>query len=357
MRVIDADAHVNEDVMAWTALFERHPGWIGAGESGGRTVAEIDGRLYPTQAGRGCGVPIDSALSDACAAGAKDLDQRLRDMDDEGIDVQVLFGGLSIGLTTFTDPGFALDFAQTYNDWLIDDVCGRDRDRLKAVAVVPLQDVDRSVAELSRTKRNGAVAVTIPPVVGDHNLDDESLLPFFEAAADEHVALAVHSAPGMNVPLPAADRFDNYAQVHCLSFPVDQMVAFTALAMGGVLDRYPTLRVGFMESGVGWVPAFVHRVHEHREKRAELLPHMKNDPRDYFERDQVFFSFEAEEPLLGTCVEHFGDGAWVYASDYPHWDSDFPGTVDECRRMAAPLGEAVIERVLGANAARFYGLD
>ncbi len=53
----------------------------------------------------------------------------------------------------------------------------------------------------------------------------------------------------MNVPLPAAGRFSNYAQVHTLSFPVDQMVALTALAMGGVLDRFPTLRVGFMESG------------------------------------------------------------------------------------------------------------
>ena len=51
--------------------------------------------------------------------------------------------------------------------------------------------------------------------------------------------VCIHSAPGMNVPLPAAGRFSNYAQVHCLSFPADQMVALTALAMGGVLDRFP----------------------------------------------------------------------------------------------------------------------
>ena len=66
---------------------------------------------------------------------------------------------------------------------------------------------------------------------------------------------------------------------------------------------------------------------------------------------------ESEEPLLDACVARLGDAAWVYASDYPHWDSDFPGTVEECRRMAEPLGSEVTDNVLGANAARFYGLD
>jgi predicted TIM-barrel fold metal-dependent hydrolase len=357
MTVIDADAHVNEDALSWTSLEERHPGWLSAGRSGDRWVAGIGGKLYPTQEGPGCGVPIDSAIASACAAGAADIEQRLRDMDAEGIDVQVLFGGLSIGVSTYDDPGFALDFSQAYNDWLLDEVCGRAPDRLKGVAIVPLQHLDRAIGELQRAVAKGAVSITIPPVLDEtRNLDDPSLLAFFEAAADADVALAVHSAPGMNVPLPAAGRFSNYAQVHCLSFPADQMVALTALAMGGVLDRFTDLRVGFMESGIGWVPYFLHRMHEHREKRPELLQDMRSDPRDYIERDQVFFSFEAEEPLLEMCVEHFGAGPWLYASDYPHWDSDFPGTVLECREMAAPLGTEITAQLLGGNAARFYRL-
>jgi predicted TIM-barrel fold metal-dependent hydrolase len=162
----------------------------------------------------------------------------------------------------------------------------------------------------------------------------------------------------MNVPLPAADRFANYAQVHCLSFPVDQMVAFTALAMGGVLDRLPTLRVAFLESGTGWVPYFVHRMHEHFEKRPELLPGLRTDPRELLARGQCFFSFEAEEPMLGPCVEQLGDGWLVYASDYPHWDCDFPGTVTEVRERAAAggLGADTIARLLGENARRLYAL-
>lgn len=356
-RVIDADAHVNEDPFAWTELAAQHPGWLGAARSGGRWVASIGGKLYPTQDGRGAGVPIDTATNPAAAAGAGDLDQRLRDMDSEGIDVQVLFGGLIIGLTTYSDAGFALDVARAYNDWLLGKICGHAPARLKGVAAVPLQDVARAVREAERVKGLGAVAVTVPPVLGeDTTLDDPSLLAFFEACASLDIAVAVHSAPGMNVTLPGAGLFSNYAQVHCLSFPVDQMVAFTALAMGGVLDRYPSLRVAFLESGTGWVPYFVHRAHEHFEKRPDMLPAMRTDPRDLLARGQCYFSFEAEEPLLETCVDQLGDGWLLYASDYPHWDSDFPGTVEQVRRLASSMGEQVTAKLLCENAARLYAI-
>jgi predicted TIM-barrel fold metal-dependent hydrolase len=289
MLVIDADAHINEPVVRfdasddelapWRALAERHPGWQQAGRSGGRTVSLIEGKLFPTQRDRAVGVPIESAMHPQAADGALHLDARIRDLDKEGIDVQVLYGGLSIGATTVENPAFALDFCRAYNDWLVG-VCARHPDRLEAVAIVPLQHPEDAVAEVGRAADLGMVGVMIPPVVGARNLDDPSLQPFFEAAAGLGVAVGVHSAPGMNLLLPGAERFDNYAQVHTLSFPVDQMVAFTALAMGGVLDRFPTLRVAFLESGVGWVPYLGHPMHEHREKRGDMLPAMTSDPRD-----------------------------------------------------------------------------
>jgi uncharacterized protein len=351
--VVDADAHVNEDIGAWTELSELHPGWLTAGQSGGRWVAQIDGKLYPRQEGPGCGVPIDASTSPRCP-GAFDLDGRLADMDSEGIDIQVLFGGLVIGVPSYADAGFALDVCRTYNDWLLAKVCGHSPERLKGVAVVPIQDVERSIREAERAAGLGAVAVMVPPVVGSSNLDDASLQPFFEACASLDLAVAVHSAPGMNLPLPGAERFANYAMVHALSFPVDQMVALTALMLGGVLDRFPALRVAFLESGVGWVPYFVHRLHEHHEKLPHLLPDGVSDPRAIVERGQCWFSFEAEEPMLAEYVHHLGDDSLVYASDYPHWDSDFPGTVEEVR--ASGLPDASLAKVLGDNARRLYKL-
>lgn len=357
MTVVDADAHINEDVTAWRDLFAKRPNWISAAPSGGKMVAQIDGKPYPRQAGHGRGVPIDSAILPAAAPGAADVHQRIKDCDAEGIDVQVLYGGLVIGITGYDDAGLAADVARAYNDWLIGDICGQYPDRLKGVAAVPLQDVDRAIAELTYAVRKGAVAVTIPPVVGEKNLDDPSLRRFFAAAADANIALGVHSAPGMNIPLPAADRFTNYAQVHLLSFPVDQMVAFTALALGGVLDEFPTLRFAFLEAGVGWVPFFLARAEEHREKRADMLPGMTSAAKDYVERGQCYFSIECEDPFLEFYVEQLGADSVVFASAYPHWDADFPGTVEEMRTTASKLGDDITAKVLGANALRLYNLS
>ncbi len=357
MRVVDADAHINEDETTWATLDVQHPGWHGAGRSGGRTVHAVEGKLYPKQEGPGCGVPIDSALLPGVSGTSHDLDRRMADLDAEGIDVQVLFGGLAIAATTFDDAGFARDFARAYNGWLLREICARDDGRLRGVAVVPLQDVDGAVEELARIVRDGAVAVAIPPVVGDRNLDHPGLVPFFEAAESLDVAVAVHSAPGMNIPLPAADRFDNYAQVHCLSFPVDQMVALTSLAMGGVLDRFPALRVVFLECGIGWVPYYMHRMAEHREKRGGLLPAMTSRPEEHIRRGQVYFSFESEESLLPTYIERFGHTSLVYASDYPHWDAEWPGSVEEVRTTAKVFGDDVVADLLSGNARRLYRLD
>src|SRR5205085_11551258 len=90
--VIDAGAHVNGDPFAWNELADQHPGWLSAGQSGGKWVARIGNKLYPTQEGPGRGVPIDSATNPACAAGAADLDQRLTDMVAEGHGVLVMYG-------------------------------------------------------------------------------------------------------------------------------------------------------------------------------------------------------------------------------------------------------------------------
>jgi predicted TIM-barrel fold metal-dependent hydrolase len=364
--IVDADAHINEPVvrpgppedemMPWADLAKHYPGWQQPGRSGGEIVNLIEEKLYPTQEGRGRGVPVASAMHPAAAEGALSLDARIRDIDAEGIDVQVLYGGLSIGASTFEDRGFAADFCRAYNDWLVE-VCSRHPGRLKAVAVVPIQHVEEAINELRRTANLGVVGVMIPPVVGDRNLDDPALLPFFEATAALDTAVAVHGAPGMNVPLPGAERFDNYAQVHCLSFPVDQMVAVTALAMGGVLDRFPSLRVAFLESGIGWVPYFVHRMADHKEKRGDLLPHMTSDPRELIERGQCFFSFECDEHLLEPYVEHLGADSLVFSSDYPHWDCNYPGSVETARAISKGLGEDVTAKILGGNAIRLYGLD
>jgi hypothetical protein len=141
-----------------------------------------------------------------------------------------------------------------------------------------------------------------------------------------------------------------------VSFPFDQMTAMTALVSGGVFDRHPKLRVAFLEAGVGWVPYFVDRLHEHFEKRGDWIPNgWRRDPRHYVEAGNVWVSCEPEEPILPAVAEILGPDFIMYASDYPHWDGDWPESTKPLRTRA-DLGEALRAKIAGANARRFYGL-
>ena len=132
--------------------------------------------------------------------------------------------------------------------------------------------------------------------------------------------------------------------------------AAIAAALGGVFDRHQQLRVAFLEAGVGWLAYFADRAHEHQEKRAEMLPRMRSTPRELIERGQCHVSFECDDPLLGVYVDRYGPDSVLFASDYPHWDAEWPGCVAAARKLAAPLGDDAVAKVMGTNAARFYRL-
>jgi predicted TIM-barrel fold metal-dependent hydrolase len=114
--------------------------------------------------------------------------------------------------------------------------------------------------------------------------------------------------------------------------------------------------VAFLESGVGWVAYFLDRLHEHWEKRGDWIPDgWKRDPREYLARGQIFVTCESGEPLLGATADALGHDWIGWASDYPHWDSEFPESSQPLRQRA-DLSETARAAILGGNAARFFGL-
>ena len=122
---------------------------------------------------------------------------------------------------------------------------------------------------------------------------------------------------------------------------------------GGVFDRFPRLRIAFLEAGVGWVPWWLDRLHEHAEGLPRHVPLMRREPIDYVRAGQAFFSCESDEVTLESALEHLGDDGVMYASDYPHWDCSFP---DSVRMIEARPGlrPAAKQKILGANASRLY---
>jgi predicted TIM-barrel fold metal-dependent hydrolase len=134
------------------------------------------------------------------------------------------------------------------------------------------------------------------------------------------------------------------------------MSAMTAVVSGGVLDRHPRLRFAFLEAGCTWLPYFVERMGEHYTKRGDWIRHgWQRDPRDYVEEGRVRVSCEPEESLIPSVVEELGDRCVMWASDYPHWDGDFP-TAGVHLRKRNDLDEATKARLAHANADEFYAL-
>src|SRR5437773_10664364 len=103
----------------------------------------------------------------------------------------------------------------------------------------------------------------VPAVLRTRNLDHADLEPFYAAAAELEIPLGIHGAPGIHLPPLGAERFDNYLQLHVVSFPFDMMVATTALVLGAFLERQPRLLLALLESGADWIPYFFDRPAEH----------------------------------------------------------------------------------------------
>ena len=210
---------------------------------------------------------------------------------------------------------------------------------------------------MREAKDLGLVATHIPPALKTRNLDHPDLDPFYAAAVELGMPLGIHGAPGVHLPKIGVDRFTNYIQVHCISFPFDQMTAMTALVSGGVFDRHPDLRVAFLEAGVGWVPFFIDRLHEHFEKRGDWIEGgWQRDPEEYLKAGNIWATCEPEEPILPGVIDVLGDDFIMFASDYPHWDGEWPESTKHLRTRP-DISEETRAKIGGLNALRFYGLN
>jgi uncharacterized protein len=354
MRIIDADGHVAEGASLAVEAMQRWPQHIAPRDDGRGLV--IEGRNYPEDSGPGAGCPREHGLSTADGIDHSSAEGVLGDADRDHIDTMVLYPSLGLCAPSLEDPEFAAGFARLYNRWIAD-YCRPTNGRLRGIAVTPIEHGEVAVDVMREAKDLGLVATHIPPALATRNLDHPDLDEFYAAAVELDMPLGIHGAPGMHLPKIGVDRFTNYIQVHCISFPFDQMTAMTALVSGGVFDRHPRLRVAFLEAGVGWVPFFIDRLHEHFEKRGDWIERgWQRDPQEYLRAGNIWTTCEPEEPILPGVIDVLGDDFIMFASDYPHWDGEWPESTKHLRTRS-DLSEDTRAKIGGSNAQRFYGLN
>jgi uncharacterized protein len=373
--VVDADGHVLEPPDLWSRYMDSS--WRGRAprviedECGLQRVI-VEGKVFPRHhyglngagsAGQPVVPPaIKSKSYESNRAGGFDSKARLADMDLEGIDMAALFPTLGMFLTGIRDLRLAEQVSMAYNNWL-HDYCSVNPHRLKGYAHLPLQDVNAAIKELRRAVTElGMVGVYMRPnPYSQRNLDDPAYYPFWEAVTELGVPVGFHEGANGPLPIVAADRYEQYSTSsynhfisHVVSHPFEQQLACLSLIAGGVFERFPTLQVAFMECGVGWVPYWLDRMDKDFETLGWYAPSLRMKPSDYF-RKHCFVSCDPDEKMLGYVAEFNGDEQIVFASDYPHFDAMFPGSVAAVAQRSE-LSEARKKKILGLNAARLLRL-
>jgi predicted TIM-barrel fold metal-dependent hydrolase len=358
---VDADGHLEETNIDWKDRLplkyqsmapERRLG------NDGMTRLFIEGKAWPKPNGPGLGVGGPYSRPNPRREGMKDPKARLVDMDSEGIDVAVLFGGAFAGsIPALEDAGLATELARARNSWVAE-YCAVDPSRLKGTAVLPQQDISASVAELRRSVTElGFVGVSFFPNLRGRHMGDPSFFPIYEEAERLNVPICVHMFLGRyGSEATGTKRFDKFFYVHLFGHPFEQMIALSVLIGEGVLDRFPKLRFVFLESGCGWVPYWFNRLDEHEEVLGVQLPGLKTEPSKLLQRGQIYFSCEPDETELAHVAETIGDDWIVFASDYSHFDSRFPGASQPIVNHPK-LSDASKRKILNDNARRLYPFE
>ena len=275
-------------------------------------------------------------------------------MAEGDLEKAVLFPTNCLGAGMIKDPDAAVALCRAYNDWLARDFCTPEQG-LVGVALLPAQDAEEAVKEVRRAKELGLVGLMFT-ADGPHLLGHRSYDPVYRAAADEDLPLGVH-ASGMSLAdtHTGASDFPKFIQAHSISHPFGVIRQFTSMMLEGVFERFPTVRFGFLECGGTWAPWYLDRLDEEFEHRGEEeAPNLTRRPSTFVhEGGNIFFGCEAEERMLGPTLEIIGRDTVMYASDWPHWDGNYPDSLREMERRV-DLTEDQRAGVLRDAAMRFY---
>jgi len=274
---------------------------------------------------------------------------RLEDMDRDGVYASVIYGPNLFGLP-IEDPELKAAALGGYNDWAAE--FNRSApDRLCVLPVLPAHTPVVAVAELERVARAGHRGAIISPF--EFRCSDHDWEPFWSAAEATGLPISFHIGKGTSQVRVAPKSWELAAFSAVGPMQLDEPLAM--MVYSGVLERHPKLRLVLAESGIGWLPYFVHRMDAAAEKHVPNAEdyQLKAKPSEIFHR-QVFATFE-EEPLGPELIPLLDPDNFMWASDYPHPDSTFPHSREAIAAAFKGLDASVVEKVTATNCARLYG--
>jgi len=291
----------------------------------GRQIEYGQGNIHPYQPNMG-----DAAL-------------RLREMDEQGIDLALL--SINIPGVDWFPPADGPAVARDVNDELAEVVAAHP-DRLAALATLPMQAPEAAAAELERVMAAGfRGAMIYSNVAGDH-LDQPRLRVVFETAARLDAPLYIHPT----FPLTAS-TVDAYALIPTLGFMFDTTTAAVRLVLDGLFERHPGFNL-VLAHAASLLPQLAGRIDYEAERHANGRGALSVDPSEHLRLIHTD-SVCVWPPALRSTLALVGPERVMFGSDYPFWD---PARGFQTLDQTGLEGET-LAAIRETNARRVFGLS
>ena len=272
----------------------------------------------------------------------------------EGVDLAVLYGpGYDMWLDGI-DPDLQAGMARAYNRWA-EEMRETSGGLILASGPVPLNDVTRAVEEVRYAYEHLGTRCfwARPNPFNQRTLGDRYYDPLWEILQDLDVSFATHEFMGLAGTSAGSERFSSFVEWHSCVHQMEAQMAMLAMIVNGVYERFPRLRVAYMEAGSAWLPSWLHRIEEHVELAGWLeTPECTKDPIEYFKQN-CWVATECDEELVYHVIDEMGDDRILFETDYPHPDSKFPNAVTTFLGQKR-LSDESKRKILWDNAMDFY---
>jgi uncharacterized protein len=275
-----------------------------------------------------------------------------RAMDAMSIDIQVVFPQPMLEIGLHPVPEVATQLLMAYNRWFTETILPGEP-RIKTMLGLPFENPEASLRTVREYADHPGVIgflVTSQRSVGVHHND---YMPLYAELQERGMPLGFHAGPNVNDTMTST--MNKFLSAHAMSFVTCNMTHLTNWVINGIGERFPDLKVIWIESGVAWLPFMMQRLDHEYQLRQSDAPLLTKMPSDYM-RDMYYTSQPLEitdnELLENTFRAIDAENTLLYSSDWPHWDFDVPGRI-----MSIPfLSDKAKRNILGENSRKVFGL-
>jgi predicted TIM-barrel fold metal-dependent hydrolase len=298
---------------------------------------------------------------DEMRKGAWDIDARLADMDINGVWASVCFPsflpgfvGQRISLAP-ADPDLGMAAMRAWNDWMLEEWCGRDPDRMIPMQLPWLRDPEVAAAEIRRNAARGFKAVTFsesPDKLGLPSIHTGYWDPFLAACAETETVVCLHVGSSSTSPSTTEDA---PPEVIAVLFFAYGMYAAVDWLYSRIPVRFPDVKICMSEGGIGWVAALIDRLDHCFDYQMGYLhtwDGVKDSPAEVLTRN--FWWCALDDESSWATRDRIGVDHIVVESDYPHADSTWPDTQPLLRAHLTGMPEKEIRQVCHENAAALF---